>query len=184
MTDGVRQADPVGTGDVVRCVREGSASLGVCWDSTDLRGLVARPYREDQLVLAVHPDHPLAGRSRIPFSASLDHEHVGLPPATAVYQMLHLSAARSGRVMSYRIIVSTFEAAMRVVCANLGVSVIPLEVAERYARTGEVVTVRLTDAWARRRFVVLSRESPAPGQAAERLAQHLVEVAAAARVVV
>ena len=167
--------------DVVRCVREGSASLGVCWDSVDHGGLVARPYREDELVLAVHPEHPLAGRLRMPFSASLGYEHVGLPPATAVYQMLHRAAARSGQVMSYRIIVSTFDAAMRVVCANLGVSVIPLEVAQRYARTGEVVTVRLSDAWARRRFVVLSRERAGLGPAAEHMAQHLVALAAEGR---
>src|SRR5574343_377895 len=83
--------------------------------------------------------------------------------------------------MSYRIIVSTVDAAMRVVCAILGVSVIPLEVAQRCAKPGEVVTVRLTDAWARRRFVVLSRETVPLGAAAERMAEHLVALAAARR---
>ena len=73
--------------DLVRIVRDGGAALGVCWDSVDLEGLQHRPYRSDELVLAVHGEHPLANRKRA-LRADVDYEHVGLPPATAVYSML------------------------------------------------------------------------------------------------
>jgi len=42
----------------VRGVREGLASLGVCWDATDHSGLHARPYRRDTLCVVV-PAGPL-----------------------------------------------------------------------------------------------------------------------------
>jgi DNA-binding transcriptional LysR family regulator len=70
--------------DVVRLVREGSASIGVCWDSVDLQGLKHRAYRDDQLALAVPADHPLANKKSVRFEQTLEFEHVGLPPATAV----------------------------------------------------------------------------------------------------
>ena len=44
--------------EVVQAVREGSASLGVCWDSARVADLSRVPYRRDELVLAVHPAHP------------------------------------------------------------------------------------------------------------------------------
>src|SRR6185295_5104331 len=51
--------------DLVRQLREGSASVGVCWDSVDMAGLQHRAYRRDRLALAVHPDHPLARRKTL-----------------------------------------------------------------------------------------------------------------------
>ena len=48
--------------DLVRIVREGSAALGVCWDSVDFQGLEHVPYRSDELAVVVHAEHPLAAR--------------------------------------------------------------------------------------------------------------------------
>jgi DNA-binding transcriptional LysR family regulator len=77
--------------DLVRRLREGVASVGVCWDNVDLEGPEHRPYREDRLALAVHPGHPLAGRSTLRFNETLGYEHVGLPPSTG---RAHDAAAR------------------------------------------------------------------------------------------
>jgi DNA-binding transcriptional LysR family regulator len=161
--------------DLVRQLREGSASLGVCWDSVDLEGLEHRPYRHDQLALAVHADHPLAQRKSLRFEESLDHEHVGLPPNTAVHIALQRAAARAGRLLSHRIIVSTFDAAFRVVAANLGVSVVPMEVGSPYAANRNIRLLPLADAWARRSFVVCFNESTILSPAARRMVDHLVE---------
>ena len=114
--------------DLVRQVREGMASMGVCWDSVDLQGLQHRAYRRDRLALAVHPEHPLAERKSLRFEQTLDHEHVGLQPTTAMHTMLQRAAARVGRTVTYRVIVSNFDAAFRVVAANLAISVVPIEV--------------------------------------------------------
>jgi DNA-binding transcriptional LysR family regulator len=165
--------------DVVRKLREGIASVGVCWDSIDLEGLQHRPYRQDRLALAVHPDHPLARRKSLRFEQTLAHEHVGLQPSTAVHTMLHRAAARSGRTVSYRAVVSNFDAAFRVVAANLAISVIPVEVGGPYATMLGVKLIPLTDAWAQRRFAVCFRDQEALQPAARRMVEHLVERAAA-----
>lgn len=164
--------------DVVRAVREGTASLGICWDSVDSAGLAKLPYHRDELALAVHPRHPLAGRKTLRFEESLDHEHVGLPPTTAVYGMLNRAAAAAGKPLSYRVVVSSFDAALRVVQANLGVSVIPWEVSRRLAEAGEVVAIRLADDWTRRRFAIHLRDASQLTAAASRLADFLVDQAA------
>lgn len=168
--------------DLVRDLREGSASVGVCWDSIDLEGLQHRTYREDLLALAVHARHPLADRKTLRFEDTLGYEHVGLPPATAVHAMLRRAAARAGGTLSYRVIVSNFDAALRVVAADLGVSVIPAQVSAAAASTLGIRVVPLSDAWAQRRFIVCFRDHAALQPAAQRMVAHLTGAAAASRV--
>ena len=166
--------------DVARAVRNGTASLGVCWDSVDLTGVSQRRYRTDELILAVHPSHPLAIRRSLRFEKTLDYEHIGLPPATAVYSMLHRAAAQAGRTLSYRVVVSTFDAALRVVRANLGVSVIPREVSRLQIDAQQIIAIPLNDAWARRQFALCFRDASQLTPAAARLADFLVARAATA----
>ena len=159
--------------DLVRVVADGGAALGVCWDSVDFLGLATRPYRRDELVLAVNVGHPLAKRASIRFEQSLDHDHVGMPPSTAVYSMLQRAAARAGRTPRYRVIVSNFDAALRVVAAGLGISVIPGPIAARHVRERRIHAIRLTDAWAHRRFAVCFRDEATLPSAAVRMVQFL-----------
>jgi DNA-binding transcriptional LysR family regulator len=159
--------------DLVRELRAGVGSVGVCWASVDLQGLQHRPYRSDQLAVAVHADHPLAGRRTLRFDQTLDHEHVGLPPSAAVHAMLQRAAARAGRTLTYRVIVSNFDAAFRVVAAKLGISVIPAEVGSSYARLHGIKVIPLSDAWARRRFVVCFRDFDSLQPAAQKMVEHL-----------
>lgn len=159
--------------DLVRQLREGAAAVGVCWDNVDLQGLQKRPYRHDQLALAVHPDHRLATLASISFDQTLDYEHVGLPPATAVHTMLQRAAAAAGRTVSYRVIVSSFDAAFRVVAAGLGISVVPVEVAATYRLFLGVHVIPLTDKWAQRRFIVCFKNFEALQPAAQRMVEHL-----------
>jgi len=166
--------------DLVRQLREGSASVGVCWDSVDFEGLQHRPYRRDRLALAVHPDHPLAHRKSLRFEQTLDHEHVGLPPSSAVHTILQRAAARVGRTVSYRVIVSNFDATFRVVAANLGISVVPVEVGGPYASMLGIKVIPLTDTWAQRSFAVCFQNVDALQPAAQRMVDHLVERAACA----
>jgi DNA-binding transcriptional LysR family regulator len=166
--------------DLVRQLREGGASIGVCWNNIDLEGLEHRPYRHDRLALAVHAEHPLADRKSLRFEQTLDYEHVGLPPSTAVHIALQRAAARAGRSLIYRVIVSNFDAAFRVVGANLGVSVVPVEVSSPYAASRGIRVIPLSDAWAQRSFVVCFADHGALSPAAQRMVDYLVERSATA----
>lgn len=163
--------------DIVGMVKGGQASLGVFWSNVDFAGLEHRSYRQDELILAVHPGHPLAGKESICFEDTLDYEHVGLPPATAVYTMLHKAAARANRALNYRVVVSNFDGAFRVVGANLGVSVVPREVASLYASAGQIKTIRLLNDWAIRQFVVCFRRLEDLTPAARKLLDFLCTAA-------
>jgi len=166
--------------ELVRELRDGNASLGVCWDRVDFEGLAHRPYRRDRLALAVYAGHPLAGRASIGFEETLDFDHVGLPPSTAVHTMLQRAAASAGRTVTYRVVVSNFDAALRVVAADLGVSVVPFEVGRRAAAHADVSLVPISDAWAERRFAVCFRQREALPPASRRLLDHLEARAVAA----
>lgn len=159
--------------DLVRGIREGIAPLGICWDAADLEGLQTRSYRRDRLVVIAHPSHPLARRRRCAFAATLPYEHVGLPAPTAVHTMLARAAAIIGTPINYRAVVSTFDASIRCVRANLGIAVVPREVAEPVAASYGVRVVALTDSWAQRRFAMCFRDEATLSPAARLLVAHL-----------
>ena len=165
--------------DIVALVRDGVMSLGVCWSQVDLGGLESRPYRQDELVLAVPQGHPLAAQPALLFEDTLDFEHVGLPPSTAVSTLLHRCAVKAGKPLRYRAVVSNFDAAFRVVSAGLGVSVVPLEISRLHTAAGRIQTVALLDDWARRTFSICFRRQQDLTPAAQRLLAYLEDRAGA-----
>lgn len=164
--------------EIVRGVREGLATLGVCWDAVDLGGLMSRPYRCDHLCVVVPEGHALAQRASVSFEETLDFEHVSLPVNSAVQILLQRSAAQVQRTLVNRIVVSNFEAALRVVSAGLAISVVPKEVADRQGAACALRTVALAESWAERRFVVCFRDAAQLSPAAQSLVDHLVARAA------
>lgn len=158
---------------VVQGIREGVASVGICWDAADLKGLQSRPYRRDHLAVVVAPEHPLAGLERVPFAETLAWEHVGLPVNSAVEVMLMRAAADHGRKLNFRMIVSNFEAAMRIVRARLAISVVPMEAVAGHVRTYGLKMVELTDVWAQRRFTLCFRDEQTLAPAARLLVEFL-----------
>jgi DNA-binding transcriptional LysR family regulator len=165
--------------EIVRRIGDGTARVGVLWDGTDLSDLETVPYRTDHLVAVVHPDHPLAGRKRCAFVDTLEWEHVGLDPASAANQMQARAAAIAGKRIQYRAVVSNFESALRVVRANLGISIIPREIVETYLETFAIRVVPLSDAWAKRRFMICHRAKEPLPKAVALLVDYLRKAAAA-----
>lgn len=159
--------------EVIQGIRDGVASIGICWDAADLRGLQSRPWRGDHLAVVVYQGHPLAHRTEVAFAEALDWEHAGLPVNSAVEVKLMRAAAEQGRSLNFRVIVSNFESAMRVVRARLAITVMPREVAEPYAAIHRLCVIPLTDAWARRRFALCYRDEHLLAPAARLLVDHL-----------
>jgi DNA-binding transcriptional LysR family regulator len=162
------------TSELLRNMREGSSAIGVCWNHTDLGDLQQRPYRKDKLALAVHEEHPLAIYDKLRFEDTLDYEHVGMRPDSAVVVMLQRAAAQVGRSVRFRVLVSNFDAAFRVVAANLAVGVIPAEISTLYASAFKVKMIPLIDSWAQRKFSICYRDFDALPVAGQRLVENLV----------
>jgi DNA-binding transcriptional LysR family regulator len=162
------------SGDLVRDIREGAASLGVCWDVVDLGNLSRLAYRHDRLTIAVPFDHPLAARTSVSFEETLAFEHVGLPPTAALHAVLRRAALNANQTPRYRLIVSNLDTALRVVSARFGISVIPHNVGRASAAALGVVLVPLTDRWAHCQFQVCFRALDALAPATRLMTQFLV----------
>lgn len=164
--------------DVVQGIREGSASIGICWDAADLSGLQTRSYRCDHLAIVAHESHPVAQLPAVRFADVLAYEFVSMPALSAVQVLLARAAAVEGKTLAHRVLVSNFDAALRVVRANLAISVVPREVAAPFAQMAPVRIVPLSDAWAQRRFAICYRDEQALSPAAQLLVQHLAKLTA------
>lgn len=143
--------------EVVRGVEEGRADIGVCWDAVDLGSLSTLPYHGDHLAIVVHPDHPLAGREMVSFEDTIDYEHVDIVARSIMKTTQRNAAAAVGKQMRYRIQVSTVDAAYRVVAAQLALAIVPREEAGPIQQALGLAVIPLSDAWAKRRFVVATR---------------------------
>lgn len=162
--------------EIVRGIRDGTASLGVCWDAADTGSLEQRRYRSDHLCMVVPAGHPLASRKSLRFEQTLDYDHVSLPVSSAVQVMLQRAAARIDRTVNYRVIVTNFEAALRVVRAGLAISLVPREVALLHAKAWNLKLVPMAEPWAQRRFIICFRDAKALTPAAQLLVTHLTHV--------
>jgi DNA-binding transcriptional LysR family regulator len=143
--------------------------------------LQSRPYRSDHLSIVAHPAHPLAGQRSVRFEQTLDFEHVSLPVTSAVQVMLQRTAAELGRTVKYRVIVANFESALRVVRANLAISVVPQEVALPYALAHNLRVIALDEPWAERHFAISFRDESSLTPAARLLLAHLQTCSEAAQ---
>lgn len=166
--------------DIVRGVREGMASLGICWDAAELGSLQARPYRRDHLCLVVPSQHPLATRSRLSFEEALDNDFVSLYINSALQTRMQREAASRGRPLRSRVVVSNFEAALRVVRAGLSISLVPREMAEPWVDAFGLRLVDLDEPWAERRFIICFRDESQLTPAAQLLLEHLGRLSGAA----
>ena len=159
--------------DVTRGIREGVASIGICWDAADMGWLQTCTYGHDHLCVAVPRGHALSARQRLRYLDTLDFEHVVMPINSAVEVMLQREASLLGKRLMHRVIVTNFEAALRVVRAGLAIALVPREVTTLYAEAYGLDIVALDEPWARRRFVLCHRGEDTLTPAARLLLHHL-----------
>ena len=124
-------------------------------------------------MVITHPRHPLARNRSIAFEDTIDFEHVDIMAGSIIQSTLQRQAAAVGKVMRYRIQVSTVDAACRIVAANLAVAVVPREGAAAFQKSLGLKVVRLENSWARRRFVICVRGDAGLGMPARLLVDSL-----------
>ena len=166
--------------DIVRAVTEGQTDIGIGAGAMRTENLETIPYREDTLMLVVPRGHALAGGGPVAFADTLDLDHVGLHQASAIHAFLRQACDRLHRVLPTRIEVGNFEAACRMVEAQVGVAILPGSAARRHALAMAIDTVALSDDWALRRMQVCVRNLAALPLFARDLVDLLVADAQAA----
>jgi DNA-binding transcriptional LysR family regulator len=146
--------------EVVRGIREGVASIGICWDAAETGLLKTRTYRHDHLCVAVPHGHPLCALPEVRYADTLDFE-------------LQREASLLGKRLQHRVIVTNFEAALRVVRAGLAIALVPREVTTLYAEAYGLDILPLQESWSKRRFILCHRGEDVLSPAAHLLLNHL-----------
>jgi DNA-binding transcriptional LysR family regulator len=149
------------SGPVVRGIEEGAAEIGICSGAADTRSLETFHYRDDNLVLVVRPDHPLAERREVAFADTLDFDHIGLHSASSIYLMSQYAASEAGKSLRLRIQVPGFDAVCRMVQANMGIGLIPDRAFEVIGAGMGLRSIRMRDPWAARELKIVVRDCKA-----------------------
>jgi len=143
---------------VVKAVADGSADIGITAQAGGGENIQFLPYRTDRLVLVTHKDHPLAANESVDFDETLGYDYVGLSETSAIHAFLLQAADDLGRMLRFRVEVSNFEAACRMIASHVGIGVIPETAGRRYVKDLPLKLITLNDAWALRRLHICVRQ--------------------------
>ena len=163
--------------DIATAVADNSADLGIVSELPAIDGLTTVPFRKDDLVVVLQPDHPLAGRQSIAFAEIVNEPFVGLHAGSSLNRLLTRAAMEGNRTLNWRVHVTSFDAACAMVAAGLGVGVVPKAATTAYIRSLSLASLSLTDEWAHRQLFLCVRSGAPLHSAAKLLFDHLQSVA-------
>lgn len=162
---------------VTRAVLENAADIGVYTQSDDEQGLDIFPYHRDVMAAVIPRGHPLARRKSIAFAETLDYDHVGMHRGSAANYLFTREAAAINRTVRLRFQVTSYDALVAMVRANLGLGIVPVKALSIHA-TEDLRIIPLKDSWAQRQLKLCVRSNEALSGAARRLLEHLITQAA------
>ncbi len=157
---------------IAQAVADNRADLGILSEQPALAGLVTVPFRTDELVLVMRPDHPLSQQARVSFEQVLDQPFVGLHADSSLHHLLLRTAADAGKQMNLRIQVTSFDAACAMVAAGLGISIVPRAASTPYLQSLRLTYIPLSNDWAQRQLLLCTRKGELHA-AAKLLLEHL-----------
>ena len=160
-------------------VADNVADFGILGPLAAVDGLTLTPFRSDELVVVLTPDHALARRSALAFSDIVQLPLVGLHANSSLHHLLTRAAADERRSLNFRIRVTSFDAVCAMVAAGLGIGVIPKAAAAAYSAQLRLTALPLTDPWAKRQLQICTRTRQPLPAAAQRLLDHLLQHAQA-----
>ena len=158
---------------VVQGLIDGVADIGICSEDTDVQGLYSVPYKRDELVVVMRPDHPLAALKQVAFEDTLGSDHIGLHAASSINMRTHTAARAHGKPLRVRTHVPGFDAMCRMVQANMGIGVLPRKAFELLGTPLGLTAVGLSDAWAQRTLILVVRDQDALSPVSLLLFEHL-----------
>lgn len=160
--------------EVIHAVQEGAAEIGILWSYSDLSARFnLTTYRSDHLCLAVSPHHPLAKMTEIAFEQAIDQISINIAPGGMLDTMLRREAALVSRTLVHRMEVSSLDIALRFVAAGLGTAVVPRSGALGTGKAATFVLIPLTDGWADRQYVLITRKDHAQSATCRLFIEHL-----------
>lgn len=161
---------------VTRAVINNAADIGVYTQSDDEQGLDIYPYHRDVMAVVVPRGHPLARRKSVAFVETLDYDHVGMHRGSAANYLFTREAAAINRTLRLRFQVTSYDALVAMVRANLGLGIVPVKALSIHTLE-DLRIIPLKDPWAQRQLKLCVRSNEALSGAVKRLLDHLIQQA-------
>ena len=141
---------------ITQALRQGTADLGIISGAVDTHGLQTLPFRDDQLVLILPLEHPLANET-VSFIDSLQHDYVGLAAHSALAVYLEEQALHAGFRLQTRIRADSFDGVIRMVARGAGLGIVPQAALERWPLPRHFKAQPLREDWACRQLLLCAR---------------------------
>ena len=160
--------------EIMRQVAANRADIGIVAGAVDpaLR-LETFPFASNLLVVIMHRKHPLAGKRKLSFAETLDHDYVGLGAGSALQDFVNQQAESVGRRLKVRVRLSSFDVICQMVEGGAGLAIVPKATARRWQRFMALRVVELTDPWAIRHLTLCVRSVQSLSTHSRKLLAHL-----------
>jgi molybdate transport repressor ModE-like protein len=160
--------------ETMRQVAAKRADIGIVAGAVDpALQLETFPFASNLLVLIMPRRHPLAGKRKLAFAETLDHDYVGLGTASALQDFVSQQAERAGRRLKVRVRLSSFDVICQMVEGGAGLAVVPQATARRLQRFMALRMAALTDPWAVRHLTLCVRSAQSLPTHSRKLLAHL-----------
>ncbi len=166
--------------EIVRKIEAGKGDLGIFTDLPYDAQIETYRFRQDELVLLVPADHPLAKYQSVAFAQTLGYEHISLLSGTQINYQITKAAMEAETPLRLRTVVSGYDAMCLLINAGMGIGVLPYQSVGAYQIPNTVI-VPLQDEWRRRDIVIGIRDRRGLHAAAQSLLQFLLPADAAAK---
>ncbi len=144
--------------ETIAAVVNGRADIGiVTWNDTN-PALSFMPYRQNELMVVVHPDDPLAQQDKITFAECLQRPFISMNSSAAIHTYLMNQAAAMRLQLDVRIQVSSFASVLSLIRAGAGIGLVPRPVLQSLNAEG-VCVLPLDETWAIRPLTICIREA-------------------------
>ena len=157
------------------------ADLGLVSYPKPSRSIAVKVWRTEPMVLAVAPNHPLAGREAITLGELDGLEAVGFADNLRIRRELDKSRAARGVSLSVAMEFDNIETLKRAIEINSGVSILPTPTIRRELDSGSLAMVRLADLDLTRPVGVIYRKGRSLGATAQRFINLLLETSETGR---
>lgn len=160
--------------DIIETVTQNQADVGIFTEVLgNTENLTIYPYQSDRLALITANQHPLSQAASVNFVDTLQYDYVGLHTGSAINNRLLQTASAAEKTVRMRIQVTSYDALLRMVEQDLGIGIMPQDIARPYVNTHRIKAIPLTDSWASRKLKLCTSNQHPLSPATLRLLEHL-----------
>jgi DNA-binding transcriptional LysR family regulator len=166
----------VGADRVTDMLREDECDIGLVFQPRDISQLVIYAEHKTDFAAVMPPEHPLAGRSTLTIEEVAPYPVVLNASSFTTRTLVDRAAARARRPLRIVIETNSIEGMKSFAKSGLGIIFLPAFVVERERRSGELVTIPMSDREFRElKLFVLTKQSRSLSPAGNRLLSTLVD---------